>query len=67
MSAVCGLEKSRLPGRIGKSFRLFSGDGDRASSEGCNLRIRDGAFPVLDPDDLVEELGLVHDLSTVGG
>ena len=31
-------------------------------SEGCNLLIRDGAFPVLDPEDLIEELGLVHDL-----
>lgn len=38
------------------------GDVDRKASEGCNLLIRDGAFPVLDPDDLVEELGLVHDL-----
>jgi DNA processing protein len=35
------------------------GDVDRKSSEGCNLLIRDGAFPVLEPDDLVEELGLV--------
>ena len=40
------------------------GDVDRTSSEGCNLLIRDGAFPVLDPEDLVEELGLVHDLVT---
>ncbi len=39
------------------------GDVDRKSSEGCNLLIRDGAFPVLDPEDLVEELGLVHDLA----
>ncbi|GMQ86782.1 MAG: hypothetical protein BMS9Abin07_2378 [Acidimicrobiia bacterium] len=39
------------------------GDVDRSSSEGCNLLIRDGAFPVLDPDDLVEELRLVHDLA----
>ena len=38
------------------------GDVDRESSEGCNLLIRDGAFPVLDSEDLVEELGLVHDL-----
>ena len=43
------------------------GDVDRASSEGCcNLLIRDGAFPVLDPEDLVEELGLVHELATAG-
>ena len=39
------------------------GDVDRNSSEGCNLLIRDGAFPVLDPEDLVEELRLVHDLA----
>ena len=39
------------------------GDVDRASSEGCNLLIRDGAFPVLDPEDMVEELGLVHELA----
>jgi DNA processing protein len=35
------------------------GDVDRDSSRGCNLLIRDGAHPVLDPDDLVEELELV--------
>ncbi len=39
------------------------GDVDRTSSEGCNLLIRDGAFPVLDPEDLVEELRLVHALA----
>jgi predicted Rossmann fold nucleotide-binding protein DprA/Smf involved in DNA uptake len=38
------------------------GDVDRKASEGCNLLIRDGAFPVLDPEDLVEELGLVSGL-----
>ncbi|MBT8207845.1 MAG: DNA-protecting protein DprA [Acidimicrobiia bacterium] len=35
------------------------GDIDRASSEGCNRLIRDGAHPVLDPDDLIAELELV--------
>ncbi len=35
------------------------GDVRRATSTGCNLLIRDGAHPVLDPDDLVEELSLV--------
>lgn len=39
------------------------GDVDRKASEGCNLLIRDGAFPVLDPDDLVEELRLVSGLA----
>lgn len=35
------------------------GDIDRASSEGCNRLIRDGAHPVLDPEDLIAELELV--------
>lgn len=35
------------------------GDVTRATSEGCNLLIRDGAIPVLGPDDLVEALGLI--------
>lgn len=35
------------------------GDVRRATSTGCNLLIRDGAHPVLDPDDLVEELSLI--------
>jgi DNA processing protein len=35
------------------------GDVGRASSRGTNLLIRDGAHPVLDPDDLIEELALV--------
>jgi len=35
------------------------GDVDRESSVGCNLLIRDGAHPVLDPGDLVEELSLI--------
>ena len=35
------------------------GDVERAASRGCNLLIRDGAHPVLDPDDLVEALSLV--------
>lgn len=43
------------------------GDVDRASSEGTNRLIRDGAFPVFDPEDLVAELDLVHDLAGVAG
>ncbi len=35
------------------------GDVGRDASHGCNLLIRDGAHPVLDPDDLIDELGLV--------
>jgi DNA processing protein len=43
------------------------GDVDRKPSEGTNRLIRDGAFPVFDPDDLVEELSLVHDLAGTQG
>ena len=39
------------------------GDVDRRTSEGTNRLIRDGAFPVLDADDLIEELDLVYGLS----
>jgi len=39
------------------------GDVDRKASEGTNRLIRDGAFPVFDPGDLVEELSLVHGLA----
>lgn len=42
------------------------GDVDRATSEGTNRLIRDGAFPVFDPEDLVEELDLVYGLAGVG-
>ncbi len=35
------------------------GDVDRSTSVGTNLLIRDGAFPVLGPEDLVEVLGLL--------
>ena len=38
------------------------GDVDRRTSEGTNRLIRDGALPVFDPDDLVEELDLVSGL-----
>jgi predicted Rossmann fold nucleotide-binding protein DprA/Smf involved in DNA uptake len=36
-----------------------SGDVDREPSVGTNLLIRDGAHPVLDPNDLIEELALL--------
>lgn len=45
--------------RHGRQIFAVPGDIGRASSEGCNLLIRDGAFPVLSPDDLVESLELV--------
>jgi DNA processing protein len=43
----------------GRSVFAVPGDVDRKSSAGCNRLIRDGAQPVLGPDDLVEELSLV--------
>lgn len=45
--------------RHGRQVFAVPGDIGRASSAGCNLLIRDGAFPVHDPDDLIESLGLV--------
>ena len=43
----------------GRPVFAVPGDVRRSSSEGCNLLIRDGAHPVLDPVDLIEELSLV--------
>jgi DNA processing protein len=43
------------------------GDVDRKASEGTNRLIRDGAFPVFDPGDLIEELSLIHSLATTRG
>jgi DNA processing protein len=43
----------------GRTVFAVPGDVDRATSRGCNLLIRDGAHPVLDPDDLIAELELV--------
>ncbi len=72
-AAVVVVEAARTGGALitavkaaeyGIAVFAMPGDVDRTSSEGCNLLIRDGAFPVLDPEDLVEELGLVHDLVT---
>lgn len=37
------------------------------ASEGTNRLIRDGAFPVFDPGDLVEELSLILDLEATKG
>jgi DNA processing protein len=45
--------------RHGRQVFAVPGDIGRDSSAGCNLLIRDGAFPVLDPDDLVESLELL--------
>jgi len=43
----------------GRPVFVVPGDVDRPASEGCNRLLRDGAHPVLGPEDLVEELSLV--------
>lgn len=43
----------------GRTVLAVPGDVDREASRGCNLLIRDGAVPVLDPEDLVEALSLL--------
>lgn len=50
---------ARLAAEIGRPVFVVPGDVDRPASEGCNLLIRDGAYPVFGADDLVEELGLI--------
>jgi DNA processing protein len=52
ITAIAALEQ-------GKTVFAVPGDVDREASRGCNLLIRDGAVPVLDPDDLIEALSLV--------
>lgn len=49
---------ARLAAEIGRPVFAVPGDVDRPASVGCNLLIRDGASPVLGPDDLAEELSL---------
>ncbi|MGH9166711.1 MAG: DNA-processing protein DprA [Acidimicrobiia bacterium] len=43
----------------GRAVFVVPGDVDRPTSKGCNLLIRDGAHPVLGPEDLIEEVSLV--------
>lgn len=50
---------ARLGAELGRPVFVVPGDVDRSSSAGCNLLIRDGAFPVMGPHDLIEELALV--------
>lgn len=50
---------ARLAAEIGRPVFAMPGDVDRPASEGCNLLIRDGAFPVLGDADLIEELSLI--------
>jgi len=57
-AAVTGgaLITARLALDQGKDVLAVPGDITRATSEGCNLLIRDGAHPVLSPGDLIESL-----------
>jgi DNA processing protein len=50
---------ARLALEQGRDVLAVPGDVDRPTSEGCNLLIRDGAIPVLGPDDLVEAISLI--------
>ena len=50
---------ARLAMEQGLTVFAVPGDIDRPSSIGTNLLIRDGAHPVLGPDDLIAELSLV--------
>ena len=50
---------ARLAAEIGRPVFVVPGDVDRPASVGCNRLIRDGAYPVFGPDDLIEELSLI--------
>ena len=50
---------ARLAAEQGREVFAVPGDVSRPTSVGANLLIRDGAVPVLGPDDLVEALSLV--------
>jgi DNA processing protein len=50
---------ARLAAELGRPVFALPGDVDRPASKGCNLLIRDGAFPVLGVADLIAELELV--------
>ena len=60
-AAVTGgaLITANLAMEYGISVFAVPGDVDRETSVGCNLLIRDGAHPVLDSADLIEELALI--------
>lgn len=53
------LVTARIALEQGRDIFATPGDVGRPGSVGCNLLIRDGAFPVLDADDLLECLRLV--------
>lgn len=50
---------ARLAAEQGREVFAVPGDVSRATSMGTNLLIRDGALPVMGPDDLVEALSFV--------
>ncbi len=52
------LVTARIALEQGRDIYATPGDVGRAASVGCNLLIRDGAFPVLDSQDLLECLEL---------
>ena len=53
------LVTARIALEQGRDIFATPGDVGRPSSVGCNLLIRDGAFPVFDAEDLLECLRLV--------
>ncbi|HJU51852.1 MAG TPA: DNA-processing protein DprA [Acidimicrobiia bacterium] len=60
-AAVTGgaLITARLALELGRDVLAVPGDINRTVSAGCNLLIRDGAHPVLGPEDLVETLTFI--------
>lgn len=58
---------ARLAAELGRPVFVVPGDVDRVASEGCNLLLRDGAHPVLGPEDLLEELELILGARSKGG
>jgi DNA processing protein len=60
-AAVTGgaLITARLALELGRDVLAVPGDINRAVSEGSNLLIRDGAHPVLGPEDLIETLAYI--------
>ncbi len=50
---------ARLGAEVGRPVLAVPGDIDRPASIGCNRLIRDGAIPVLGPEDLIAELELM--------
>jgi DNA processing protein len=55
---------ARIALEYGVPVYAVPGDVDRSTSTGTNLLIRDGAFPVLGPEDLAQVLDLLSPLYT---